>query len=655
MKSQAASLDKTKKTETHKDKALSSSDNSKTQKAPEKSPSISKHDKKATEKSPSVSTHDTKTVKSAKKSPSHRDSIVFSRLETIAHNILRVLKHREMTSEGPKLRYKINRNDLLKIRDFIKATRNPAIERKVKVRSAKEALGAIKNLLKLIKSNKLGKVKTVEDNKNIGKALDAVKTIHSDAFSKSKVPTDKKNSQQDRDNSSTTKAPKKEEQKSESKHNKNYYLKKLKALRVKLLKDKLLKVLKIRGNNLNTDLKTLKSKLEKQVKQEKREKRDEEQDTKREMQEKPGNHENLKKPLQKKERGLKDKKSVKSTKRFHRISKELRNIIQKKLKKLNIIMNKEESGDVQRGTKRFLLDHGRNSFRKNLISLGNLDANKMTDDDLKKLHDKLNEWIEVEEKLERETENGEAKDEITSGVTQANDLLSSLQLQDVNGKSLYENKDNVVNYQLGGNDKKNRKIEIDIDVNKQGGNNPNVNIAQENNQMNDAATNFESTNGYNQASNMYKGNRNPARINPSDTKYLKELATAYMDGKAIRENKHFGENMKKFEENYEKKVNNFENNNNNNNRNNNRNNNINNNINNRNNNNNNINNYNKDFTQSEGSNLRNKNLGTGNQNGFNPSKNNVKNVPALDKGNAYQSKGKVQQRKHDPKQCLHAV
>ena len=594
-------LAETKKAGNQENKTLLSSDNLTVQ--------------KATEKTQNSSPRYIKIANKAKKAQSQRDSIVFSRLEAIAHNILRVLRHRENSNQGSKLHYKINRDDLLKIRDFIKTTRDPNIERKIKVHSAKGALTAIKNLMKLIKRNKLG-------NDKLRNTYEAEKAADSHAFSKSKVPTDDKNRPESKEQRKTATVLANNGTKPE--HNKKYFLEKL--LRIKLLKDKLLRVLRMRdGDKLNVDLKRLKSKLEKQ---EKREKRNEEEPVKQEH----------------KKQADKEKAENKSkTKKIsHKISKELRNIIQKKIQKLKTIMKKQE-GAVERGTKRFLLARGPSSFRKNLISLENLDANKMTNEDLKRLHDKINEWIEVEEKLERGTENGEAKDEISSGINDASDLLSSLQLADVNGKKVDENKENE--------EKKN--LEITIDINKHGKNdtNPSISIKKVNgneveivpnesqhdnkmytsngnptvtnnnyptvtippeNMINGATVNIDATNGMNQASKMYSNNGNPAVTNndnpsqltssqntpngnneernrytlngspaateknpnipgsnpgitnPSGNRYLKEMAKAYMDGKAISENQNFGEKMKKLEENFENNVNYLENNNNNN-------------------------------------------------------------------------------------------
>ena len=597
-------LVETKKAGNQENKTLLSSDNLTVQ--------------KATEKTQNSSPRYTKIANKAKKAQSQRDSIVFSRLEAIAHNILRVLRHRDNSNQGSKVHYKINRDDLLKIRDFIKTTRDPSIERKIKVHSAKGALTAIKNLMKLIKRNKLG-------NDKLRNTYEAAKAADSHAFSKSKVPKDDKNRPESKERQQKP-ASVLANNGTKPEHNKKYYLEKLKMLRIKLLKDKLLRVLRMRdGDKLNVDLKRLKSKLEKQEKREKR------------------NEEPVKQEHKKQTDKEKAENKSKTKKISHKISKELRNIIQKKIQKLKTIMKKQE-GAVERGTKRFLLARGPSSFRKNLISLENLDANKMTNEDLKRLHDKINEWIEVEEKLERGTENGEAKDEISSGINDASDLLSSLQLADVNGKKVDENKENE--------EKKN--LEITIDINKHGKNDtnpsisikkvngneveivpnesqqdnkmytsngnptvansnyPTVTIPPENNMINGATVNIDATNAMNQASKMYSNNGNPAVTNndnpsqltssqnipngnneernryklngnaaeieknpnipgsnpgitnPSGSRYLKEMAKAYMDGKAISENQNFGEKMKKLEENFENNVNYLENNNNNN-------------------------------------------------------------------------------------------
>ena len=624
-----------------------------------------------------------------KKAQSQRDSIVFSRLEAIAHNILRVLK--EQGSVGSKLRYKINRDDLLKIRDFIKTTRDPKMERKIKVHSAKEALVAIKNLMKLIKTNKLGKVKTMDDIENSS-------NMDSGVSSKSKVPEHDQHLPEDglakTKNISGTSTDDKTE--SDRKKDKSISLEKLKELRITLLKDKLLKVLKMRdGDNLNLDLKRLKSKLEKQARKARRERRDvkgdeesdendeqdkpvDEQDEESEKrgkeQEKPVDEQDKKsrqgdKGKQKEQEktdtkekkirknSAKQRKSMDKEKEYKKIksrlnksryktekisqnvNKALRNTIKKQIKNLNSFMKKK---DVEQATKRFQLIHGPKSFRKNLISLANLDANKMADEDLKKLHDKINEWIEVEEKLERETENGEVKDEISSGINKASDLLSSLQLVDVNGKTVYKNEDNNNNYE-NGNSKKHRQLEITIDVNKHGkkGDEPTISIEKNRNvnnqeskelqgnnnnfasptgnqaaalgenKINDVVENSETPNTNGQVSNMYsaegnpgyngnpnqpepnpavtskdnlnqarnmnnnegnlgvinngevvnQGGPNPAVVNPPYNKYLKEMATAYMDGKAISENRNFGDKMKKIEETYEDNVNTMANNN----------------------------------------------------------------------------------------------
>ena len=561
----------TKKADNEKNKTIHSLDNLAVQKATEKTQNSSP-----------------RYTKIAKKAQSQRDSIVFSRLEVIAHNILRVLRHRDKSGPGSKLRYKINRDDLLKIRDFIRTTRDPNIERKIKIHSAKEALTAIKNLMKLIKRNKLS-------NDKIGNAFQAAKEIDHRAFSKSKVPTDENNEPENKKRQGKTKKVLATNNGTKLEHDKKYYLEKLKMMRIELLKDKLLRVLKMQDDDkLNVDLKRLKSKLEKQ---EKREKRNQEEPMKQEHKKQAG-------------------KKKENKKISHKFSKEFRKIIQMKITKFKTIMKKQENA-VKRGTKRFLLARGPNSFRKNLISLENLDANNMTDEDLRKLHDKINEWIEVEERLERGTQNGEAKDEISSGINQASDLLSSLELVDVNGKKVYENTESE--------GKKNRNLEITIDIDKHGksNSNPSISIKKDNGNeveilqneshhdskmytsngfspgkiANEATVNTDATNNINQASKTYDSNggnpvvtrnsnnegnvypstsnpiatynlniagSNPGVPNPSESQYLKEMAKAYMDGKAISENQNFGERMKKLEENFENNINYLENNNNNN-------------------------------------------------------------------------------------------
>lgn len=197
-----------------------------------------------------------------------KDSIVFSSLEAIAHNILRVLKRREGLPGGARLRYKIKRNDLLKIRDFIKTTRDPRIERNVKVRSAKEALGSIKNLMKLIKKNNMGETKFGRENGKLG----ALKMKY--AKSKSNVlPQDVRVNDDRQKNTamnqgSYIKEPPpigkwKANESTSDGEKQEYYLKKLKALRLKLLKDKLLNVLKMKSNDtgLALNVKSLESRL----------------------------------------------------------------------------------------------------------------------------------------------------------------------------------------------------------------------------------------------------------------------------------------------------------------------------------------------------------------------------------------------------------
>ena len=411
-----------------------------------------------------------------------RDSVVFSSLEAIAHNLLRVLKRGERLKGGSKLRYEIRRDDLLRIRDFIWTTRNPKVTRKVKIQNAKEALNAIKHLLKLIKKKNVGELTSNNGNGILGNALGALKRMH--AFSKSKIPAyeenvrsnEQENSPKNQETSAgkREKANEKERNHSMKGEKGKYYSKLLKGLRLKLLKNKLLSLLKTKVTDQGDALKlnSLKSKLLKAVRQRRNAKAMSLVNIKKGT--KPNVHFTLKKNLVEENRRL-------------------RKIVKININKLKRIIKKYK--DVQTGSKRFLLVHGQNSFRKNLISLASLDANKMSGEDLKKLHDKLNEWIHDEEMLERTKNNGKTKSQITTELNKSNEVSPSQQEEGNN-----ENGHNNNNFYNNGNNDNNDNNDNNNIINNDEGN------SNSNNNNNDNANANKPENEYGSIENSVDNN-----------------------------------------------------------------------------------------------------------------------------------------------------
>ncbi|XP_046839406.1 uncharacterized protein LOC124433674 [Xenia sp. Carnegie-2017] len=345
---------------------------------------------KTSKKSPNVSKN---LSTSSQKLKNDRDSSVFRRLENIAHYVLKALKQNKGPSNGSKIHYQIHREDLLTIGNFIKTTRNSSIARDIKVQSARKALFAIKNLLQIVKKkSKNSRIVFGKWSMNYRETgiknnqLQLIKKISSN---------NGYNSKQEQDS-----------------------LSKLVKHRIKRLKQKLLKALTARhGKKLHLDIKKLKSKLKVKTKQWKRDKREVGTIKKNEIL--------IDKTQQKKSKNvLKHEKMIGKVNMFHNIKKQLRHIIQQEFDKIQQTIRKTER-KARIGTKRFFLAHGAKSFRKNLISLANIDATKMSDKDLKKLHDQLNEWIAVEEKLERKTKSDKVKenqtnDSVPSSIKRAN-------------------------------------------------------------------------------------------------------------------------------------------------------------------------------------------------------------------------------------------
>ena len=181
--------------------------------------------------------------------------------------------------------------------------------------------------------------------------------------------------------------------------------------------------------------------------------------------------------------------------------------------------------DVQTGLKRFLLIHGQNSFRKNLISLAHLDGNKISGKDLKKLHDQLNDWIRDEEKLERTPVNAKTKNEITSELNnlplqqQENSNIANYNnindndIKDENGEKMVDK--NIDNHDSNYNTDTNTNnvVEDSQGENNIKDNNNNKEQDSSNNSNNYSENNNDNKNDHNNDNNDNDNNNNNNNIN----------------------------------------------------------------------------------------------------------------------------------------------